>query len=106
MDNLNTHTISSLYDTFAWKKAFESAQRLEIHNTPNHGSWFDIAEIELSALGRQCPGNRRIPDLETVRNELSYWYRARNASQKGVNWRVTTDGARSKLKQLYPVPTF
>ena len=106
MDNLNTHAISSLYDTFAPKKAFELAQRLEIHYTPKHGSWLDIAEIELSALGRQCLGNCRIPDLETLREELSHWYRDSNASQKGVTWHFTTDEARSKLKRLYPVPTF
>jgi hypothetical protein len=106
MDNLNTYAISLLYDTFDPKKAFELAQRLEIHYTPKHGSWLDIAEIELSALGRQCLGNRRIPDLETLREELSHWYRDHNASQKGVTWHFTTNEARSKLKRLYPVLTF
>ncbi len=106
MDNLNTHSISSLYDTFPPKKAFELAQRLEIHYTPKHGSWLDIAEIELSALGRQCLGNRRIPNLETLQNELSHWYRQRNANQKGVNWQFSAEEARVKLKQLYPVLTF
>jgi hypothetical protein len=72
MDNLNTHSISSLYDKFPPKQAFELAQRLEIHYTPKHGFWLDIVEIELSALGRQCLGNRRIPNLETHRNELAH----------------------------------
>ena len=103
MDNLNTHVISSLYETFPPEEAFRLAQRMEIHYTPKHGSWLDIAEIELSALATQCLGNRRIPSIEALNNELSAWETGRNANQKGVDWHFTTTDARSKLKRLYPV---
>ena len=106
MDNLNTHGISSLYEEFPPDKAFMLASRLEIHFTPKHGSWLNIAEIELSALGRQCLGSRRIPNLAILRNELSPWYRERNKNQKSVSWQFTADEARIKLKKLYPVLTF
>ena len=79
------------------------AQRLEIHYTPKHGSWLDIAEIELSALAIQCLGNRRIPNIEALNKELLAWETKRNNSQKGVDWHFTTDDARNKLKRLYPV---
>jgi hypothetical protein len=103
MDNLNTHTLSSLYETYQPQEAFRLAQRLEIHYTPKHGSWLNIAEIELSALTSQCLGKRRIPDLESLNIELSAWHSERNASQKGVDWQFTADAARDKLKSLYPV---
>lgn len=103
MDNLNTHSIASLYATFPPQHARELAERLEIHYTPKHGSWLDIAEIELSALGRQCIANSRIPDLPTLRALLVPWASARNKLQKGVDWQFTTDDARTKLKHLYPV---
>ena len=103
MDNLNTHVISSFYEAFPPKEAFRLAQRLEIHYTPKHGSWLDIAEIELSALAAQCLGNRRIPSIESLNRELSAWTVRRNAAQKGVDWQFTTADARSKLKRLYPV---
>ena len=103
MDNLNTHVISSLYEAFPPEEAFRLAQRLEIHYTPKHGSWLDIAEIELSALAAQCLGNRRIPSIELLNKELSAWETRRNADQKGVDWHFTTADARSKLKRLYPV---
>ena len=103
MDNLNTHNVASLYQTFEPKHARELAARLEIHYTPKHGSWLDIAEIELSALARQCIGKNRIPDLETLRNLLMPWYTDRNQKQRGVDWQFTTDDARVKLKRLYPV---
>jgi len=102
MDNLNTHVISSLYETFPPEEAFRLAQRLEIHYTPKHGSWLDIAEIELSALAAQCLGNRRIPTIELLNVELSAWETRRNAGQKGVDWHFTTTDARLKLKRLYP----
>lgn len=102
MDNLNTHVISSFYETFPPEEAFRLAQRLEIHYTPKHGSWLDIAEIELSALATQCLGNRRIPSIEVLNQELSAWETRRNANQKGVDWHFTTNDARSKLKRLYP----
>jgi len=102
MDNLNTHTISSLYEAFPPEKAFRLAQRLEIHYTPKHGSWLDIAEIELSALAAQCLGTRRIPTIEALNKELSAWETQRNATQKGVDWHFTNADARVKLKRLYP----
>ena len=102
MDNLNTHSIASLYQIFEPEKAFNLASRLEIHYTPKHGSWLDIAEIELSALGRQCIGKERIPDLETLRILLKSWYVDRNNKQRGVEWHFTTSDARTKLKHLYP----
>jgi hypothetical protein len=103
MDNLNTHTTSSLYEAFAPQEALALAKRLEIHYTPKHGSWLDIAEIELSALGRQCLGSRRIDNLDTLNNELLSWYVARNKKQRGVDWQFSTASARLKLKRLYPV---
>ena len=102
MDNLNTHVISSFYETFAPEEAFRLAQRLEIHYTPKHGSWLDIAEIELSALTVQCLGNRRISSIEALNKELSAWKTQRNVNQKGVDWHFTTADARTKLKRLYP----
>jgi len=102
MDNLNTHVISSFYETFPPEEAFRLAQRLEIHYTPKHGSWLDIAEIELSALSVQCLGDRRIPSISALNTELSAWKTKRNANQKGVDWHFTTADARTKLKRLYP----
>jgi len=103
MDNLNTHTISSLYETFPPDEAFRLAQRLEIHYTPKHGSWLNIAEIELSALAVQCLGERRIHNIESLNTELNVWHTLRNHNQKGVDWQFTCDTARDKLKSLYPV---
>lgn len=103
MDNLNTHNIASLYATFPPEYASMLAERLEIHYTPKHGSWLDIAEIELSALGRQCVSNNRIPDLPTLRGLLSSWVSSRNKRQKGVDWHFSSFDARIKLKHLYPV---
>jgi hypothetical protein len=101
MDNLNTHSIGSLYEAFEPAKAFALAQRLEIHHTPKHGSWLNIAEIELSALARQCL-DRRIADLDTLNTELAAWQNTVNANQRQVNWQFTTKDARTKLKHLYP----
>jgi hypothetical protein len=103
MDNLNTHTISSLYEAFCPEEAFRLAQRLEIHYTPKHGSWLNIAEIELSSLATQCLGSRRIPDIDILNAELSAWHTKRNNAQKGVNWQFTNSAARDKLKGLYPI---
>ena len=101
MDNLNTHGIGSLYEAFAPGQAFALAQRLEIHHTPKHGSWLNIAEIELSALTRQCL-DRRISDLDTLNTELAAWQHATNTDQRQVDWQFTTDDARIKLRHLYP----
>ena len=103
MDNLNTHNISSLYEAFHPQEALSLAKRLEIHYTPKHGSWLNIAEIELSALGRQCLGNRRIENLHDLNNELNAWYVKRNLNQKNVDWQFKTQDARVKLKRLYPI---
>jgi hypothetical protein len=103
MDNLNTHTITSLYETFPADEAFRLSQRLEIHYTPKHGSWLNIAEIELSAMAAQCLGDRRIPTIETLNGELAVWHTDRNRSQKGVDWHFTASDARIKLKRLYPI---
>ena len=101
MDNLNTHTLGSLYEAFEPAKARSLAQRLEIHHTPKHGSWLNIAEIELSALTRQCL-NRRIHDIDTLNTELTAWQTATNTDQRQVNWHFTTSDARTKLRHLYP----
>ncbi len=101
MDNLNTHGIASLYEAFEPAEAFALAQRLEIHHTPKHGSWLNIAEIELSALTRQCL-DRRISDLSVLNTELAAWQVATNADQRQVDWQFTTEDARIKLRHLYP----
>jgi len=100
-DNLNTHGVGSLYETFPPAEAWRLAQRLEIHFTPKHGSWLDIAEIELSVLTKQCL-DRRIPDIPKLQRETAAWADRRNAEQTGVDWQFTTSKARIKLKRLYP----
>jgi hypothetical protein len=101
MDNLNTHTIASLYEAFEPETAFALAQRLEIHHTPKHGSWLNIAEIELSALTRQCL-DRRIDDLKVLNTELAAWQAGVNADERQVQWHFTTSDARTRLRHLYP----
>jgi len=101
MDNLNTHTIGSLYEAFEPATAHALARRLQIHHTPKHGSWLNIAEIELSALTRQCL-DRRIEDLDGLNTELAAWQTATNADQRQVNWHFTTSDARTRLRHLYP----
>lgn len=103
MDNLNTHKMASFYEAYPPEQASRLADRLEIHYTPKHGSWLDIAETELSALQNQCLKKRRIPTKEQLANEVKAWEEARNESQTGVNWQYTTADARTKLKRLYPV---
>ena len=102
LDNLNTHAPASLYDAFPPREAKRLWDTLELHYTPKHGSWLNIAEIELSALGRQCL-DRRIPDQATLTTEVAAWEEERNAEQVTVNWQFTTTDARIKLKHLYPV---
>ena len=101
MDQLNTHSPASLYQAFPPTEAKRIADRLEIHYTPKHGSWLNMAEIELSALQRQCL-NRRLADRGTVEREVAAWSTARNAAGAGIDWRFTTADARIKLKRLYP----
>ncbi len=100
-DNLNTHTISSLYEAFPPEIARRLVERLEIHFTPKHGSWLNIAEIELSILTQQCL-DRRIPSLEELRKETEAWGHRRNAEEKTVDWQFMTTDARIRLKRLYP----
>lgn len=101
MDNLNTHDLASLYETFDPAEARRLAERLEIHYTPKHGSWLNIAEIELSALNGQCL-HRRIPTHEAIRREIAAWQSDRNNRGAPVNWRFTNSDARIKLARLYP----
>lgn len=100
-DNLNTHKIASLYEAFVPEEAKRLRERLEIHYTPKHGSWLNIAEIELSLLTRMAL-QRRIPEFEQLRAETKAWAVRRNAGVKSVDWQFTTDKARIKLKRLYP----
>jgi hypothetical protein len=100
-DNLNTHTPASLYEAFEPAEAKRLADRLEIHYTPKHGSWLNMAEIELSVLAAQCL-DRRLADQPTLQREVAAWQTARNASGRGVDWRFTTEDARIELKHLYP----
>jgi len=101
MDNLNTHSIASLYETFEPQEARRLAERLDIHYTPKHGSWLNMAEIELSALKGQCL-NRRIAEKATMQSEVYAWQLNRNNSSKNISWQFTTSDARIKLKHLYP----
>jgi hypothetical protein len=100
-DTLNTHKIASLYEAFEPQEARRLARRLELHYTPKHGSWLNIAEIELSVLSKPCL-NRRIADLDRLRHEAKAWEQERNAKQTGVDWQFTTEEARIRLKRLYP----
>lgn len=101
VDNLNTHRLASLYVAFSPVEARRIARKLEIHYTPKHGSWLNMAEIELAVLTRQCL-DRRIPDLDTLRIQATAWNHARNAACVTVDWHFTADTARTKLKHLYP----
>jgi hypothetical protein len=101
MDNLNTHTIASLYEAFEPQEAHRLASRLEIHHTPKHGNWLNIAEIELSVLKGQCL-DRRIADMSTMKAEVLAWEKHRNSRANNIHWQFTTAQARIKLKNLYP----
>ncbi len=105
-DNLNTHNKSSFYEAFQPAEALRLAKRFEFHYTPKHGSWLDIAEIELSSLSKQCLGKRRIDNIEDLNSELEKWHTDRNQKQKGVDWQFTSEDARVKLKHLYPLINF
>lgn len=101
MDQLNTHSPASLYEAFPPEEAKRLADRIEIHHTPKHGSWLNIAEIELSALGRQCL-SRRIAHQDTLTRQIAGWQEKRNARPTRVQWQFTTADARIKLRTLYP----
>lgn len=101
LDQLNTHSPASLYEAFPPEEAKRLAAKLEVHHTPKHGSWLNMAELELSALQRQCL-DRRLADRATVEREVAAWTAARNAAEAAVDWRFTTADARVKLTRLYP----
>jgi DDE superfamily endonuclease len=101
MDNLNTHSPASLYEVFPPAEAKRLADKLEIHYTPKHGSWLNMAEIELSVLSRQCL-DQRVPDVTTLIGEVAAWEARRNTVSRPIEWRFTSDDARIKLKRLYP----
>lgn len=101
MDNLNIHSPASLYETFPPAEARRLIDKLEIHHTPKHGSWLDMAEIEIGVLAAQCL-NRRLPDRDTLIRAVAAWETARNATGRSLDWRFTTADARIKLKHLYP----
>jgi hypothetical protein len=100
-DNLNTHSAACLYEAFPPQEALRIARRIEWHYTPEHGSWLNIAEIELSVLHRQCL-NRRIEDVPTLAREALAWQEERNAAEAKIRWQFTTVDARIKLRRLYP----
>lgn len=101
LDNLNTHKLSSLYETFPAEEAHRIARRLQFHFTPKHGSWLNMAEIELSILARQCL-SRRIADKAFLIQEVEAWIVVRNHAEASIDWQFTTKDARIKLKRLYP----
>ena len=101
MDNLNTHSMASLYEAFPPEEAWQLSQKLEIHHTPVHGSWLNMAEIELSVLARQVL-SERISSLQEAQERVANWQRVRNETQSTIQWRFTTQEARIKLKHLYP----
>jgi DDE superfamily endonuclease len=101
MDNLNTHVLSSFYEAFDAPTARRLVEKVEIHYTPKHGSWLNMAEIELSILARQCLSDR-MPSIDFVQKQVHAWQTERNQAQVTINWRFTTEDARIKLKRLYP----
>lgn len=105
LDNLNTHTAAALYHTFPAPVARRIWAKLEVHYTPKHASWLNMAELEFSVLSRQCL-DRRMADQPTLSTEVDAWVAARNAAQIGVHWHFTTEEARIKLRQLYPIPVY
>jgi len=100
IDNLNTHKPASLYEAFEPEEARRIVKKLEFHYTPKHGSWLNMAEIELSVLQRQCL-DRRIPDEETFKREVAAWEQRRNDEKATIDWRFSVSEAREKLKRLY-----
>lgn len=101
MDNLNTHKPAALYEAFKPAEARRLVEKLEIHYTPKHGSWLNMAETELSVMTKQCL-DRRIPNVATLRREIAAWERQRNRARSKINWQFTTHDARIKLRKLYP----
>ncbi|MDQ3540210.1 MAG: transposase, partial [Chloroflexota bacterium] len=102
LDNLNTHVLGSLYRRFAPAEAWRIAQKLELHYTPKHGSWLNMAELEFSALQRMCLQGRRLPSREHLATEVVAWVAERNAAHVTVSWTFTPEDARRALPQVYP----
>ena len=103
-DNLNTHTKGAFYEAFEPERARNLVRRIEFRHTPKHGSWLNIAENELSSQTRQCLSRRRFPDIATLEQETSAWSTDANSRQRGVDWQMKVDDARTKLKSVYPKP--
>lgn len=101
-DQLNTHTPAAFYERYPPEKARRLAERIEFVHTPVHGSWLNVVEVELSAMVRQCLGHRRVGAIEALRTEAEAWTEARNEVGATVEWHLTTDDARRKLRRLYP----
>lgn len=101
-DNLNTHTRGAFYEAFPAEKARKILKKIEIHYTPKHGSWLNVAECELSAMTSQCVRNRRFATIEYLRSETAAWAEKTNKNQRGVNWQFNIEDARYKLKSIYP----
>ena len=101
-DNLNTHTTGAFYEVFEPERARALVRRIEFHYTPKHGSWLNIAENELGSMTRQCVHGRRIGDIETLRDETAAWATDINETQRGVDWQMKLDDARTKLTTVYP----
>ena len=101
MDNLNTHKKASLYEAFEPKEAKRIADKLEIHYTPKHGSWLNVAQCEFSVMGRQCL-DRRIPDIRSLTDEATAWQQRRNKEARPLDWQFTVEDARIRLRSLYP----
>jgi len=101
-DNLNTHTKGAFYEAFEPERARSLVRRIEFCYTPKHGSWLNVAENELSSLTRQCVADRRFGDMETLREETDAWSTNVNGTQRGVDWQMKIDEARTKLKSVYP----
>lgn len=101
-DQLNTHTPAAFYERYAPEEARRLAERIEFVYTPVHGSWLNVVEVELSAMVRQCLGHRRLGEIEKLREEAEAWTEARNETEATVQWHMTTDDARCKLRRLYP----
>ena len=102
LDNLNPHTKGAFYEAFEPERARAYAKKVQFCHTPKHGSWLNIAENELSAMSRQCLHGRRIGELRTLRDEVEAWSQDVNSTQKGVDWQMKVDDARTKLKSVYP----
>lgn len=101
-DNLNTHTRGAFYEAFEPGRARDLVRRIEFHHTPKHGSWLNIAENELSSVTRQCVSGRRFGDVAALQSEVTAWSTDVNATQRGVDWQMKIDDARTKLKSVYP----